>query len=64
MATQSIQVCIKNVYGNELIYPVCEKAKIFAQLARKKTLDTYDLKLIKALGYAVSVVPAYELKLE
>lgn len=45
----------KNVYGNDLIYPVCDKAKIFASIANTKTLSIRDLALIKSLGYAVLI---------
>ncbi len=52
----SIQVKIKNVYGTEKIYPVCEQAKLFAQLAGQKTLTTREINLIKQLGYEIEVV--------
>ncbi len=52
---QSITVKIKNVYGNERIYPVCDNAKTFALLTSKKTLDRYDIDKIKSLGYIVKV---------
>lgn len=51
-----IQVTIKNVYGNETIYPVCDTAKLLAKLANHKTLTHYDLTLIKQLGYEIDVV--------
>ena len=35
----TIHVEKKNVYGNELIYPVCERAKRFAILTGQKTLS-------------------------
>ena len=41
----------KNVYGNELIYPVCKDAKLFANLTKQKTLSTDDIARIKSLGY-------------
>jgi hypothetical protein len=28
----------KSVYGNQLIYPVCNKAKLFASISGNKTL--------------------------
>ena len=34
----AITVRVRNVYGNKTIYPVCDKAKIFAQLAGHSTL--------------------------
>ena len=53
-----IKVQIKHVYGNETIYPVCEKAKIFAQMVNQRTLTRRDIQYIKQLGYAVEVVMA------
>ena len=43
----------KNVYGNELIYPVNETAVIFANLIGKKTFTANDLDLIVALKYEI-----------
>lgn len=51
----SITVQIKSVYGNETIYPVCDKAKAFAAIAGDKTLTRTTIKLVKELGYAVNV---------
>jgi hypothetical protein len=51
-----IQVKIKNNYGNEAIYPACEKSSIFAELIGQKTLTRRDLDKIKKLGYEVQVV--------
>jgi hypothetical protein len=48
-------VKIKNVYGKDLIYPVCDKAKIFTSLMNKKTIDNYDIRKIKELGYSLEV---------
>ena len=53
MAT--ITVKIKNVYGNDLIYPVCDTAKLFTILLNKKTLSASDLQNIKALGCEVKL---------
>ena len=33
----TIHVEKKNIYGNELLYPVCQRAKIFAVLTGQKT---------------------------
>ncbi len=41
----------KNVYGVERVYPVCNKAKLFARISGNKTLLEEDRKLIKQLGY-------------
>lgn len=50
-----IIVRIKQVYGNELIYPVCKFACAFAELTGKKTLSRSDLAHIKYLGYTVEL---------
>lgn len=50
-----IIVAIRNVFGNELIYPVCEKAKLFSQLCGGKTFSPTNIRAIKALGYTVEV---------
>lgn len=52
----NIQVKVKNVYGIEKIYPVCERAKLFASLAGQITLTYREINLIKQLGYTIDVV--------
>lgn len=51
-----ILVEIKNVYGQDKIYPLCEKAKIFAKMVGQQTLTNLDVKNIKELGYTVNVL--------
>ena len=34
-----IVIEIKNVYGVEMFYPICDKAKLFASIAGKKPLS-------------------------
>ena len=50
-----VTIDIKNVYGNELIYPVCFNAKKFTSLTKNKTLSKKDIDIIKTLGYKVVV---------
>lgn len=50
-----ITVKIKNVYGEEKIYPVCEKAKAFARLAGTKTLTRAAIKEISELGFYIEL---------
>ena len=50
-----ITVKIKNVFGTDKIYPVCDKAKTFARLTETKTLTSYAINNIKALGYTIEV---------
>ena len=53
METMQIIVEVRNVYGNDLIYPVCQKAKTFADIAGQTTLTQRNIRFIKSLGYAV-----------
>ncbi len=46
----------KSVYGNELIYPVCETSQKFANLINKKTFSNYDINIIKSLGYQITIL--------
>jgi hypothetical protein len=51
----TVTVKIKNVYGNELIYPVCDKACLFADIAGTKTLSRTVVAQIKRLGYSITI---------
>lgn len=51
----SITVAVRNVYGNDYIYPVCATAVKLAQLTGRKTFTKYDISTIKALGYDIKV---------
>lgn len=51
----TITVMRKNVYGKELIYPVCDKAECLTMLADTKTFTPYQIQIIKALGYKVVI---------
>jgi len=46
---------IKNVYGVEKFYPICDKAKLFAHIADTKTLTPEVLVDITKLGYQVTL---------
>lgn len=52
-----IQVRIKNVYGTDKVYPVCDKAMLFAGIAGTATLTDDTIRSIKTLGYIIKVVP-------
>jgi hypothetical protein len=51
-----IQVRIKTVYGKDLVYPVCKKAKLFAVLTGSQTFNNLQITAIKNLGFTVNVV--------
>ena len=46
-----IKIKIKNVYGNELIYPMCDKGKLICCLTDRKTFTEWDIDLCRKLGY-------------
>ena len=52
-----ILVQIKSVYGQDKIYPVCGKAKTFAEMVGQQMLTHYNIAHIKKLGFAVNVMP-------
>lgn len=52
---QQVQIEIKNVYGNELIYPANDTAAKLANLTGKKTLSRVDLAIIKNLGFDIQI---------
>jgi hypothetical protein len=55
------KVEVRNVYGNELIYPANFVAEKFALLAGKKTLSRADLGVIGELGFEVEEVATKKL---
>jgi hypothetical protein len=55
-----IKVCVREVYGNILVYPVCTKALAFAKIAGTKTLLPNALASIEELGYTVHWVSRQE----
>ena len=44
----------QTVYGNELIYPICNQSKILAGISGNKTLLPSVIALIKKLGYTLT----------
>ena len=43
----------KTLYGNDVIYPVCDTAKCLTMLGDTKTLTQRQIGIIKALGYKI-----------
>jgi hypothetical protein len=50
-----IVVKVRNVYGNQTVYPVCDAAKLFARIAGHSTLTYTTVDLIKKLGYVIEI---------
>jgi hypothetical protein len=53
-----IEVEIRNVYGNDLLYPVNQTAKLFAEMLRVKTFNRHQIGIMRELGYTVGRVVA------
>lgn len=53
----TIIVRLKDVYGTQKVYPICDKAKLFARLAGTATLTHDTRQIILALGYNIEVEP-------
>ena len=51
-----LKVKNKVVYGNDLVYPVCEQAKKFASLLCAKTFNDHHIRSILDLGYKFELV--------
>jgi len=43
----------KTVYGNDFIYPVCDRAKALASMLQTKTLPERVLPFVEALGLEI-----------
>jgi hypothetical protein len=50
-----IKIRIKNNFGNEAIYPVCQAAQVFAGIAGTKTLTRATIESIQSLGYEIEI---------
>lgn len=48
-----IEIEVRSVYGNDLIYPVNDGAKALARIAGKKTLSISDLQNANSIGLEV-----------
>ena len=44
---------IKNVYGVQRIYAVCNNAKLITKLKQSKTLSKDDISILRELGYTI-----------
>ena len=51
-----IVVRITENFGDKVVYPVCEKAKLFAKIAKTKTLTTETLFEMRSLGYKIKEI--------
>jgi hypothetical protein len=50
-----LEIKFKNVYGNDLIYPNCDKSRLICQIMETKTIPNDKLELLKELGYKFNI---------
>ena len=56
-----LEVQIKNLYGRDVIYPVCEKAQLLTRLSGNRTLTEEAIAVIKQLGYTFTTTTTKEI---
>lgn len=49
----TIRIELRDQYGKQVAYPVCDTAKTFADIAGTKVLTDMTLMRIAALGYTI-----------
>jgi len=56
-----LEVQIKNLYGRDVVYPVCEKSQLLTRLSGNRTLTSEAIAVIKQLGYTFTTTTTKEL---
>jgi len=56
-----ITIQIKNNYGQDVVYPACSNAKLFAEIAGTKTLTKETLQKIEWLGVEIKLASQDEI---
>jgi hypothetical protein len=51
----TIEIEIKNIWGEEKMYPANKVAETFAQIAKTTQLTEQTLRLAKSLGYDIQI---------
>jgi len=52
----TLKVQVKTKFGLDMIQPMCEKSKVFAEMVGKQSLNISQLAMIKRLGFDVEFV--------
>jgi len=53
-----IRVELKQSYGHIRFYPMCDAAKLFAELVERKVLHAEHIEIIRKIGVEVEVTQA------
>lgn len=57
-APTDLHVTIRTVYGNDRVYPICERAKLLAELSGKTTFTEPAIATLKKLGFTFVLTSA------
>lgn len=52
-----LTVVIRNVYGNQTVYPCCDTSKKLLELTGTKTFTSRHIQTLEDLGYTLEVHP-------
>jgi hypothetical protein len=55
MPENVITVAVRNVYGNELVYPADSRASLFAAMIGQTTFSVRHISALRALGFTIHV---------
>jgi len=55
MPKRTIHVTLKNVYGEERIYPACEHSELLTAMLGQQTFTTRNIKALKELDYIIEI---------
>lgn len=58
--TQELTINVKQVYGNDTIYPACSNSLLLASFKNQKTFTTRDITILKKLGYSFKLASSYQ----
>jgi hypothetical protein len=56
-----LEVEVKNLYGRDVVYPVCEKSQLLTRLSGNRTLTSEAIAVIKRLGYTFTTTNTTEI---
>ena len=56
-----LEVQVKNLYGRDVVYPVCEKSQLLTRLSGNRTLTSEAIAVIKQLGYTFTTTTTKEI---
>lgn len=55
--TRIIRVKIRQVYGKDMVYPVCNEGKLLCKLAGTTTITGQMISILQSLDYKLEIEP-------